>query len=463
MLAQASKIPQSPDLQAVRSAAGHTKEQDGSTLSSLQALADSSVPTKQLLSLTDATAPQTRASQSQTSKTAQFANTTTLQRGPAPSGQVQSPALIGARNTPVQSAELDSMGISATQMSDDNYAAWKASPQSKLGLHGAYSNAGVTTVTQLKNSGVLQGWFLKPSHKAILLIFEGILTLAAGGVALGFAISVGAIPAIVGAVMGIGVGALKIARAGLMLWPIKKSLSVEEKAAIKAKRANWINLIRGVESALAMVGAAMVMTDPTRLASGVSLAIFAVAKAVRSIATHMARNDAKGVPSRAAKVAAVAHIIETAALAVAGGMTIESGIEVASNPRIGAGAIMEAVATSKAVRTTDQVKDAFFPETQAAAGGGGPAPNVAAPAAGGQPPGPPNNQAPGLIQGPALPPTAITLEQIAELPSPPNTPVRIAPQPEQVGPAPQPITLEQIAELPSPPNTPVRIAPQPEQ
>lgn len=448
MLAPVSKTSHSPITDAVPSSAQRTVAPEDGALAQLQDLANQSAATTRLQRLSNS-ANQTDPTpiQRRSKGTAQLAGSTSLQRDSAPDGHVQSPALIGASNTPVRSSQLDAMGIAATTMSNESYAAWQQTTQCKMGVHGAHSHGGQTTVTQLKaGEGVVQGWFLSNNAKAILLIIEGLLTAVAGGVALGFAVPTGAIPAIVAGIMGIGVGTLKIVRAVLMMLSVPAHLSPAQQAAIRQRRKNWINLIRGVESALAMVGAAMVLTDPARLASGVSLAIFAFAKAVRSVATHMARNDAPGTTSRAAKVAALAHIVEDAALIVAGGLTIDSGRMIESGARIAAGGVMLGVGASKVVRTADQTKDAFFP-TGAPAAAAGPA---ILPGPGGPPAPAPGLGPAGPPPPPAAPVPAAGLPALAPAPAP-------APVPAAAPPALAPVPAPGPAALPAPPPAPAVI------
>ncbi len=309
--------------------------------------------------------------------------TTILQRAPAPTGQVRTPAFIGACNTPVHSPELTRQGARAAVMSNADYAAWKGTIQCRLAPHGASRQGNTTLVTQYNNpTQVIQGWFLSKNTKGLLLYLEGGLTLLAGLTALGVAVIAGpaAFPAVFAGLMSVGVGISKIWRGYLMRSgdpAPDPALSPAQNRAVaaqtKADRRERMDQLRAFEALLATLGAMALAFDPKATATAASLIVFGVAKGVRSFATWLAKDDPEGTTSTAAKVAAAAHVVETAALFFAGGFSLDAGIsggaELALNggPKIGAGASFVAVGLSKGVRAADQTKDAFFPAGPAAA------------------------------------------------------------------------------------------------
>lgn len=251
------------------------------------------------------------------------------------------------RQTPLnlgESAGYSPDGIAYTSMSDAAYADWRQTVQCKMGLHGAYSHGGKTTVAQFNNPAeVMQMISLSKKAKAVLLVLEGVLTISASIGAMVATGGVAALPALV----GVAVGVVKLLRAYL-------TYKGEEEGS---------DLLRYIEALLAIVGG---------LSSGnPAILVFAFAKLLRSIlAFFVARKDdgekEKSVGNKIImSVSTVLHAVEVAALAFAGGTNIAEGLSGAGDTSLVlGGAAVAGVAVSKGIRTADQGKGAYDAETE---------------------------------------------------------------------------------------------------
>jgi uncharacterized protein DUF4157 len=246
------------------------------------------------------------------------------------------------RQTPLnlgESAGYSPDGIAYTSMSDAAYADWRQTVQCKMGLHGAYTYGGKTTIAQFNNPAeVMQMISLSKNAKAVLLVLEGVLTISAGIGALAATGGVAVIPA----VYAICAGIIKLLRAYL-------TYQGDEKAS---------DLLRFVEAGYAIVGGA-VSGNP-------AIIVFAFAKLLRSIlAFFVARKDdgekEKSVGNKIImSVSTVLHAVEVAALAFAGGANISEGLSGAGDTSLVlGGAAVLGIAASKGIRTADQGKGAY--------------------------------------------------------------------------------------------------------
>lgn len=256
-------------------------------------------------------------------------------------GRVASNAqFVGQESTPIplihseKSGHSQDDGITYTLMSDAAYADWRQTIQCKMGLHGAYSYGGNTVVTQYKNPAeVMQMISLGSKGKAILLVLEGALTIAAGIGAMVASGGVGVIPALI----AVAVGVVKMLRAY---------------ATYKGKKTSP-KVLRFIESGLAIAGG---------LSSGnPAIIVFAFAKLLRSILEFFIESK-DGVKAESLRnkiimsVTTVLHAVEVVALAIAGGANITGGGDI---DVVLGGAAVAGVAASKGIRTVDQAKAAY--------------------------------------------------------------------------------------------------------
>ncbi len=246
------------------------------------------------------------------------------------------------RQTPLnlgESAGYSPDGIAYTSMSDAAYADWRQTVQCKMGLHGAYSYGGNTTVAQFNNPAeVMQMISLSKKAKTVLLVLEGVLTISAGIGALAATGGVAVIPA----VYAICAGIIKLLRAYL-------TYQGDEKAS---------DLLRFVEAGYAIVGGA-VSGNP-------AIIVFAFAKLLRSILAFFVAKKDDGEKEKSVRnkiimsVSTVLHAVEVAALAFAGGANISEGLSGAGDASLVlGGAALGGIAASKGIRAVDQAKGAY--------------------------------------------------------------------------------------------------------
>ncbi|MBW4706666.1 DUF4157 domain-containing protein [Roseobacter sp. YSTF-M11] len=245
---------------------------------------------------------------------------------------------------PIQCA-LDGMAIAS--MSPAAYANWQGTLQCKMAPHGAISVGNRMLVTQYKASSDVLQRFQWPSLsskkldrvKGGLVALEGALTF---GVALAAGVlsgGVGAIPAI----MGMIVGGVKFARGILM--------AIEVKPENKGIKAKVVDVMRGLEAAGALVGASHV--DGFKQ---LPLLVFGVAKSLRSIATFLA--NCMGEETNWPLLRKGLMMFATAAHAVEAFALMISGLDASSlSEFLGAGA-SAVVGGSKAFRTGIQAGEA---------------------------------------------------------------------------------------------------------
>ncbi len=290
---------------------------------------------------------------------AHLRGTTVLQKSAAPTGQVQSPALIGAQNTPLQSDMLDQMGVAATQMSRADYDQWRGTMQCKSSMHGAYHNGDQTTVTRWRNARDVAQLFefpLSQKMKAGLVMGEAALTIIAGIGGLVAGTGFGAIPLIVPSILALIVGVVKFGRGALMYSDDKP----------EGKKLALIDVLRTIEALVAGVGA--LMLDPTSFYKIPSM-IFAIAKLVRSLATALADLlDGKGGATTKVFVkglkalAALAHVVEAVTVGFSAGAGLAEGAEMLSSggdaatgvSKVASGLAGAGIGGAKAVRAADQ-------------------------------------------------------------------------------------------------------------
>ena len=245
-------------------------------------------------------------------------------------------------------------GTVQAKMSNADYAAWKESVQCKAaGPHGSCAFGDHhTMVTQFSASDdALQMISLagakkwlgdrKAKAKAVLVVGEGVLTLAAGVAVTAASSGFAAVPGVLTAIVGVS----KIVR-GCLMYHLAANPSPDY-GGINAA----VDLLRGIEAILAGVAGAL-SGNPVKMVAGI---VFAIAKLVRSIAAAVANTtkDA-GMKAKARKVAAVAHAFEV----VAGGISAGTGLVSGESAKIVAGAAGATTAVSKAVRTGMDAKDA---------------------------------------------------------------------------------------------------------
>lgn len=277
-------------------------------------------------------------------------NSTILQRRPAPTGRVHYPAIVGASNTPVHSAQLDQAGIAATSMSSADYDTWKNTLQGKFTHHGTCVSGDRTFVTQFKpGPGTMQLWgwpeWAKPSEDSAarltggLIMAEAVLTLAA-------AIAAGAVLNLLGtipAVVGIVVGSLKFLRGALVY-----------SNAPPATKKRLGDTGRLIEGSLAILGAAN-LTDFRKW----PLIIFGIAKTLRSIVQFIAdelelHDSSPGLQKGLNLIASGLHGIEAIAIFI-------SGLEPTSLPGALYTASAMTVAGMKSYRAGKQADKALQP------------------------------------------------------------------------------------------------------
>ena len=288
---------------------------------------------------------------------------TTLQTQNPPTGKVQHPALIGAKNTPVQNPVADQMGATVTQMSRKDYHAWRGSWQAQSAPHGVMHQGDRSTVARWQAPGsVLQQikFPLTPKMKAGLVMAEASLTIIAGIGGLVAGVGFGAVPLVVPSILGLIVGALKFTR-GALMWGEK---------APEGKKLAVIDTLRTIEALVAGVGA--LLADPTSFFK-IPAMIFAITKLLRSLATALADlMEAKGwskSPLQKAFIkglklfSALAHAVEVATagfsagagLVMGGAAIAEGGAEAATGTaQVIAGVGGLGIAGTKDVRTADQ-------------------------------------------------------------------------------------------------------------
>ena len=251
---------------------------------------------------------------------------------------------FAGQQLPVQRA-LDGMAISS--MSNAAYANWQTTLQCKQAPHGAVSVGDRTLVTQYKAAGDILQLFQWPklSSKTLdrvkggLVALEGALTF---GVALAAGVlsgGVGAVPAI----MGMIVGGVKFARGVLM--------AIEVKPENKGTKAKVVDVLRGLEAAGALVGAAHIEGFKQ-----LPLIVFGIAKSLRSLATFLA--NCMGEETNWPLLRKGLMMFATAAHAVEAFALMISGMDASSlSEFLGAGA-SAVVGGSKAFRTGIQAGEA---------------------------------------------------------------------------------------------------------
>ncbi|MFK7879424.1 hypothetical protein [Roseobacter sp.] len=295
-------------------------------------------------------------------KYAGLRGSTPLQRQVPNHGAVQYPALIGAKNTPIDTPYSQQMGASVTQMSRKDYQRWQGSLQAKAAPHGVMHQGNRSTVARWQNAAPVAQRLKLPKlpltqkMKAGLVMAEASLTIIAGVAGLVAGVGFGAVPLVVPSILALVVGALKFGRGYLMY----------QEDAPEGKRLAAIDTIRTIEAGVALVGA--LMADPTSFYKIPSM-IFAIAKSVRALATALADAvDAKTgkKPSVFVKglrgLSAVAHAIEVAAAGFSAGAGLVDGLSaISAGTEVAAGtakAVASAggvgIAGAKAVRTADQ-------------------------------------------------------------------------------------------------------------
>lgn len=291
---------------------------------------------------------------------ANLRNTTQLQRQIPTYGAVQYPALIGARNTPLDTPFTQQMGAAVTQMARADYDAWRDSPTGRALPHGVMHQGDHSTVARYAHATPVAQRFsipLTPKMKAGLVIAEASLTIIAGLVGLGAGIGFGAIPLVVPSILALFTAGVKLAR-GIVMY--------QEKAP-EGTRLAVIDTMRTIEALVAGVGA--LLADPTSFYK-IPAMIFAITKLVRSLATALAdRIDTKSgkKPSIFVKglraLSAVAHAVEVATIGFSSGAGIVDGIGgIAEGGEALAGGIARTAAgvtglgigAAKGIRTLDQ-------------------------------------------------------------------------------------------------------------
>ncbi|MEM8570631.1 MAG: DUF4157 domain-containing protein [Pseudomonadota bacterium] len=267
---------------------------------------------------------------------------------------VQTPYAAVAFQRQAQIADIDAqLGTTTTVMSSSDYANWKETAQAKAVLHGSAPIHGDrVVVSQMQRSGEVAQRFLSKKAKAGLLIFEGVVTIAAGTSAAILTGGIGTLPGILAAVVGF----IKCCR-GLAMWKFANDAEnateaerleqeYQDRAAFRTK---ILDGMRALEAVTAIVGGA--------IAGNPAIVIFGIAKTVRStctaISNYMGENTAHPILKKMIDAGgALAHAIEVGSLAFAGGAALSD----ASSAATKAGAYIKiSVAASKGLRTADQV------------------------------------------------------------------------------------------------------------
>ncbi len=283
--------------------------------------------------------------------------------------------------TAVGSPLLDSLGMTATSMSNEEYAHWSDTIQCKMGVHGKQQMGDRTIVTQFKPDWMkwpewmktVGRFFLKHKAKfnAGLVIVEAGLTIAAALTGLSAATSVGALNLMLSAIVGAVVGVAKLIRGFMMMRQAFQKQ--EDKSELTTVMIEAIRTTEAIGSAVALGIAA-----PGAIPMIAGL-IFASAKAVRSfiavyndilaeeiakLATENAEGSAEAIAAlktkqKKAQIAmTVAHALESVAILVGGGLTLDAGLQGGSdlgsamdNAKEIGGSIALGVGASKGART----------------------------------------------------------------------------------------------------------------
>jgi hypothetical protein len=146
-----------------------------------------------------------------------------LQRAAKKPSNVQSQGKnIGAITQKALLIQLAADGIGYTTMSNEAYADLKNTAQFKKAMHGACSVGRQTIVTQYHNANdVAQMLSWPPTMDELtagLIILEGVLTLAAGSIAISVTAAATPVsaPLLIASILATVVGVSKIARGSLM-------------------------------------------------------------------------------------------------------------------------------------------------------------------------------------------------------------------------------------------------------
>jgi hypothetical protein len=283
--------------------------------------------------------------------------------------------------TAMASQLLDSLGMTATSMSNAEYARWSETIQCKMGVHGTHQMGDRTIVTQFKPDWMkwpewtktVGRFFVKHKQKfnAGLVIVEAGLTIAAALVGLSAASSVGALNLMLSGIVGAVVGVAKLIR-GLMM--MRQAFQAQKDRS--ELTTVMIEAIRTTEAIGSAVALGIAAPNAIPIIAGT---IFAAAKALRSfiavyndiLAEEISALEVEDRQRHAEAIAAlktkqakaqiamtVVHAIESAAVLVGGAVTLTSGLSTASElgpaidkAKVWGGSIALGVGGAKAART----------------------------------------------------------------------------------------------------------------
>ncbi|WP_298293949.1 DUF4157 domain-containing protein [uncultured Litoreibacter sp.] len=173
---------------------------------------------------------------------------------------------------------LSALGVQSVSMPVADYAQWRGTMQRRGIAHGAVAAGDRMVVTQFAG-GTMQFWPSWAQVTSILLVSEGVLTVAAGIGAMKLTAGIAFWPAMLGAFAG----AAKILR-GIFTWPAKDALGNETRPT--GKRLVLLNTLRSLEGLLAL-GSGAWMKDPKVIAFGAIKTL----RAAITIATDLMRDN----------------------------------------------------------------------------------------------------------------------------------------------------------------------------